>query len=95
MNSKDRCEHTTKIKNVKASASYQCEECIKTNSSWVHLSTCQTCGVTLCCDSSPKQHASKHFRSSTHPVIARQNLENVGYGVMWTIPFKNIKNLNQ
>lgn len=47
---------------------YECAECIKTGSQWVHLRTCQTCGVTLCCDSSPGKHASSHFRSSGHPV---------------------------
>jgi hypothetical protein len=26
--------------------------------------------VTLCCDSSPNQHASKHAYASGHPVIA-------------------------
>jgi Zn-finger in ubiquitin-hydrolases and other protein len=36
----------------------------------VHLRTCQTCGITLCCDSSPNRHASKHARTSGHPVIA-------------------------
>jgi hypothetical protein len=36
----------------------------------MHLRTCQSCGVTLCCDSSPNRHASKHAKSSTHPVIA-------------------------
>jgi hypothetical protein len=36
----------------------------------VHLRTCQTCGVTLCCDSSPNRHASKHARSTQHPVVA-------------------------
>jgi ubiquitin-hydrolase Zn-finger-containing protein len=34
------------------------------------LRTCQTCGVTLCCDSSPNRHASGHARATTHPVIA-------------------------
>jgi hypothetical protein len=36
----------------------------------VHLRTCQTCGVTLCCDSSPNRHASAHARAAQHPVIA-------------------------
>jgi hypothetical protein len=36
----------------------------------MHLRTCQECGVTLCCDNSPNQHASKHARKTTHPVIA-------------------------
>jgi gamma-glutamyl hercynylcysteine S-oxide synthase len=35
-----------------------------------HLRTCQTCGGTRCCDSSPNRHASKHARVSGHPVIA-------------------------
>jgi hypothetical protein len=36
----------------------------------VHLRTCQTCGLTLCCDSSPNRHASKHAHATEHPVIA-------------------------
>jgi hypothetical protein len=36
----------------------------------VHLRTCQECGATLCCDSSPNKHASKHARLSKHPVVA-------------------------
>jgi len=36
----------------------------------VHLRTCQECGGTRCCDDSPNKHASKHARSSKHPVIA-------------------------
>ena len=47
-----------------------CEECMKIGSRWVHLRTCQTCGATLCCDSSPNRHASKHAHHSHHPVIA-------------------------
>ena len=43
---------------------------MKIGSSWVHLRTCQTCGVTLCCDSSPNRHASKHAHATGHPVIA-------------------------
>jgi len=47
----------------------QCDECVKNGDTWVHLRTCQTCGVTLCCDSSPNQHASKHAESHKHPVV--------------------------
>ena len=64
------CEHLLAIEAVKAPGQRGCEECLKTGSGWVHLRTCQECGVTLCCDSSPNQHASKHARSSGHPVIA-------------------------
>lgn len=63
------CEHLQQIKKLKHAAEYVCEECIKTHSAWMHLRTCQTCGVTLCCDSSPNQHASKHAHEAGHPVV--------------------------
>lgn len=68
--SKQTCTHIDGIETVSPSRTHQCEECVKTHASWVHLRTCQTCGVTLCCDSSPNRHASKHARASSHPVIA-------------------------
>ena len=64
------CQHISAIKTVKHARKRECEECVKTGSSWLHLRTCQTCGATLCCDSSPNRHASKHARVSTHPVVA-------------------------
>ena len=64
------CGHITSIEAIKPPRAHQCEECVKTGSTWVHLRTCQTCGVTLCCDSSPKRHASHHAKASGHPVIA-------------------------
>jgi hypothetical protein len=64
------CTHLAGIGKVKAPRSLECEECVKDGSPWVHLRTCQTCGVTLCCDSSPNRHASRHARASHHPVIA-------------------------
>jgi hypothetical protein len=33
---------------------------------WVHLRRCAACGHVGCCDSSPGQHATAHFRSSGH-----------------------------
>ena len=64
------CEHITAVKTVKHARKRECEECVKTGSRWLHLRTCQTCGATLCCDSSLNTHASKHAASSGHPVIA-------------------------
>ena len=64
------CPHIEAIEAVKPPRAHECEECVKTGSAWVHLRTCQTCGVTLCCDSSPNRHASKHAGASGHPVIA-------------------------
>ena len=64
------CTDITQIKDVKQPKARVCEECVKVRARWVHLRTCQTCGVTLCCDSSPNRHASAHAHTSHHPVIA-------------------------
>jgi hypothetical protein len=66
----DACTHIGAITEIKAPRRRECEECVKTGDRWVHLRTCQTCGVTLCCDSSPNRHATKHARGTAHPVIA-------------------------
>ena len=64
------CVHIESLEEIVAPKAHVCEECMKTKSSWLHLRTCQTCGVTLCCDSSPNRHASAHARATHHPVIA-------------------------
>jgi uncharacterized UBP type Zn finger protein len=64
------CPHIDAITSIKQPEVLECEECVKIGSSWVHLRTCQTCGATLCCDSSPNRHATKHARATGHPVIA-------------------------
>ena len=64
------CSHLDAITSVRQPAVRECAECVKIGAWWVHLRTCQTCGVTLCCDSSPNRHASKHAAASHHPVIA-------------------------
>jgi Zn-finger in ubiquitin-hydrolases and other protein len=63
------CQHIEGIHEVRQAKHHECEECVKMGSSWVHLRTCQSCGVTLCCDSSPNRHASRHASDSGHPVI--------------------------
>jgi hypothetical protein len=62
------CAHLKALKELKTAKEPICEECIKTGDEWMHLRTCQTCGVTLCCDSSPNKHASRHARAAGHPV---------------------------
>ena len=64
------CTHLSAIAEIKQPQRRECEECMKSGSTWVHLRTCQACGRTLCCDSSPNRHASKHARAAKHPVIA-------------------------
>jgi hypothetical protein len=62
------CSHV--VTGVKRAERRECEECVKIGARWVHLRTCQECGTTRCCDSSPNQHASQHARASGHPVVA-------------------------
>ena len=64
------CAHIGAITTIKQPENRVCEECVKIDSSWVHLRTCQECGATLCCDDSPNRHATKHAHASGHPVIA-------------------------
>lgn len=64
------CKHLTSITAVTIGKEHVCEECIKAHTEWMHLRTCQTCGVTLCCDQSPQTHMTKHFQQLQHPVIA-------------------------
>jgi len=63
------CNHILNLRERKTPARLACEACEKIGSTWVHLRTCQTCGTTLCCDSSPNQHASKHAGTTGHPVV--------------------------
>jgi ubiquitin-hydrolase Zn-finger-containing protein len=47
-----------------------CVECLATPDGWwFHLRRCTRCGHIGCCDSSPSQHATRHFKSSHHAVI--------------------------
>ncbi len=62
------CEHLENFERIEPTT-YQCDECVKTGDRWVHLRTCQSCGTTLCCDSSPNRHASKHAAAEGHPVV--------------------------
>jgi hypothetical protein len=64
------CTHIDAISKLKTAKRRECEECVKIHAAWVHLRTCQECGATLCCDTSPNKHATKHARASGHPVIA-------------------------
>ncbi|GEK23407.1 UBP-type zinc finger domain-containing protein [Cellulomonas xylanilytica] len=46
-----------------------CLECDATDGWWFHLRRCATCGHVGCCDTSPSQHATAHFRETGHPVM--------------------------
>ena len=42
------CTHISTIQTVRHPKQHVCEECVKIGAQWVHLRTCQSCGVTLC-----------------------------------------------
>jgi uncharacterized UBP type Zn finger protein len=67
------CGHLEKLEDpnrgpVKPSG-HGCKECLELGDEWVHLRLCMTCGHVGCCDSSPNQHATKHFHGTRHPAI--------------------------
>jgi uncharacterized UBP type Zn finger protein len=64
------CPHIGALETIRTAETRECATCVKMGARWVHLRTCQSCGVTLCCDSSPNKHASAHARATSHPVIA-------------------------
>ena len=68
--SKPACAHLSAVQDVKKPQRYVCDECVKVGGRWVHLRTCQTCGLTLCCDNSPSRHARAHAGATGHAVIA-------------------------
>ena len=46
-----------------------CRECLAGDGWWVHLRRCAACGHVGCCDSSPAQHGTRHFRETGHPIV--------------------------
>ncbi len=47
-----------------------CQECLASGGWWFHLRRCAQCGHIGCCDSSPSQHATRHYQETGHPIIA-------------------------
>jgi uncharacterized UBP type Zn finger protein len=62
------CAHLDTVK-ITNPATHVCAECVKLHDSWVHLRLCLECGNVGCCDASKNKHATKHFRSTKHPLI--------------------------
>ena len=46
-----------------------CVECEAEGGWWVHLRRCAGCGHIGCCDSSPSQHATAHYRTTGHRYV--------------------------
>jgi monovalent cation/hydrogen antiporter len=68
--SDDVCAHLRDAPLVRTHAGPdECAECLAEGLSWVHLRMCLSCGHVACCDSSPGNHASKHYAGSGHAVM--------------------------
>ncbi|MEU8568431.1 UBP-type zinc finger domain-containing protein [Streptomyces pathocidini] len=64
------CPHVPGLPRPEPAAdSDTCLECRAIGSDYVHLRMCLSCGHVGCCDSSPHQHASRHFEDTGHPVM--------------------------
>ncbi|WP_353950886.1 Na+/H+ antiporter [Knoellia sp. S7-12] len=64
------CSHLSSLPDCAVpSTADGCEECLREGETWVHLRICVSCGHVGCCDSSPGQHAGKHFTATRHPVM--------------------------
>ncbi len=62
------CDHLKLIRDVTPSAN-GCEECLKMGDTWVHLRMCLICGHVGCCDNSKNKHATKHYKTTGHPIV--------------------------
>lgn len=46
-----------------------CVECEAASAWWMHLRRCAQCGHVGCCDTSPSQHATAHWKATGHPIV--------------------------
>lgn len=64
------CAHLAEASEAEPQTTEGCQDCLAIGfTNWVHLRLCLTCGSVGCCDSSPHQHATKHFKNTGHPVM--------------------------
>lgn len=63
------CEDLLNRPAIETDRDPQCQGCLDAGTRWVALRQCLDCGHVGCCDSSPAQHATGHFRETQHPVI--------------------------
>ena len=63
------CTHLDQVHDVRPRTPAGCEECLQTDSEWVHLRLCLGCGHVGCCDNSPNKHATGHYQQTHEPLI--------------------------
>ncbi|MGD9958427.1 cation:proton antiporter [Nocardioides sp.] len=65
----DVCDELLAFPAIETMEDPVCARCLAEGLKWVALRQCLACGNVACCDSSPQQHATAHFRETTHPVM--------------------------
>ncbi|MBV9718712.1 MAG: UBP-type zinc finger domain-containing protein [Candidatus Eremiobacteraeota bacterium] len=63
-------QHTDGIDTHAKPSGTGCLECQAEHGWWFHLRRCAQCGHIGCCDNSLGRHATAHFRTTGHPIIA-------------------------
>jgi hypothetical protein len=63
-----------------------CVECEEDGGWWFHLRRCTQCGHIGCCDNSPSQHATNHYKETGHPVITSFE---PGENWFWSFPHED------
>jgi CPA1 family monovalent cation:H+ antiporter len=63
------CDDLERYPRLEAEPATSCPACLAEGTRWVSLRRCLECGSVGCCDSSPRQHATRHFHDTRHPVM--------------------------
>ncbi|MFK4143869.1 UBP-type zinc finger domain-containing protein [Streptomyces sp. NPDC004065] len=65
-----QCTHAGTLPDPEPAAQTDtCMTCLAEGTHPVQLRKCLTCGHVACCDSSPGQHATRHYKDTGHPVM--------------------------
>jgi CPA1 family monovalent cation:H+ antiporter len=63
------CDDLAEFPAIETVPGPECAACLREGTTWVALRQCLGCGNVACCDSSPRRHATAHFRETQHPVM--------------------------
>ena len=77
------CAHIAQARTWPDPPPYECEDCLREGTQWVHLRQCLICGGVRCCDNSPRRHASAHGLTAAHPLVRSAEPEEVW---VWCYP---------
>jgi len=84
------CTHIKMIEISEPTGNIECQDCVQSGDTWVHLRMCMTCGYIGCCDSSKNKHAGKHSLKNNHPII-----RSIETGETWQYCYVHKEMINQ